>query len=118
MMHAKEKNHNNFCMSPPNPPPPKKKISGGKNRQMMMIMMVTIIILQKQLTCRSDTLVAVLFITQNSFSEVWEDDGTEIRTEDIFDQKKYEDFRAYKANAMIFLAQSTKPFPTGKLLQP
>lgn len=36
----------------------------------------------------------------------------------VWSEKNCEDFRAYKANAVIFLALSSKLFPTGKLLQP
>lgn len=43
---------------------------------------------------------------------------TEIRTEGMFDQSNWDDFRAYKENAMDFLALCSKHFPTWKPLQP
>lgn len=43
---------------------------------------------------------------------------TEVRTEGMFDQSNWDDFRAYKENAMNFLALSSKHFPTWKPLQP
>lgn len=43
---------------------------------------------------------------------------TEIRTEGMFDQSNCDDFRAYRENAIHFLASSSKHFPTWKPLQP
>lgn len=40
------------------------------------------------------------------------------RTKIHFIRKIFENFRAYKSNAMIFVALSSKLFPIGKVLQP